>query len=88
MTTYQCPVCGFDGLEDPAYGTEGEPSHEICESCGFQFGFSDQSQGYTFEQWREAWVRDGCRWQSVGVPQPEGWNATEQLRNVAPPTAD
>jgi len=36
--------------------TPSGPSYEICPSCGFQFGVSDDDQGYEYEQWREMWL--------------------------------
>gem|GEM_PF-2505371 len=40
MTTHVCPVCGYDGLPDPAWASWG-PSHEICPQCNTQFGYDD-----------------------------------------------
>lgn len=54
--TYVCPVCGFEELvEEPRDGA-GEASFEICESCGFQFGFTDDDLGYSYDQWRAQWI--------------------------------
>lgn len=80
--THLCPVCGYDALDDAAYDDDAAPSFEICSSCGFQFGVSDLNDGFTFEKWRNRWIRDGCPWQSIGVPEPEGWNPREQLKKL------
>ncbi len=48
MTTENmCPVCGYKNLYEPAYqptpkGNLG--SYEICPSCGFQFGVTDDER--------------------------------------------
>src|SRR5260221_13957120 len=47
-----CPVCGFDGLANPAYDKRGFGSHETCPSCDFQFGVSDTRDGWDFQDWR------------------------------------
>lgn len=43
-----CPVWGYTALEEPPYNEYEEPAHEICRCCGFEFGFDDGSEGYTF----------------------------------------
>jgi predicted RNA-binding Zn-ribbon protein involved in translation (DUF1610 family) len=79
---HMCPVCGYPELSEPARRAGGGGSYEICHSCGFEFGVSDNDQGFTDEQWRQKWIDDGMRWQSVGRKQPEGWNPVEQLSNL------
>lgn len=59
-TTHQCPVCDFDGLEDPPrWPGTGDPSFETCPRCGFQFGVTDDRDGIDYEQWRAAWRAGG-----------------------------
>jgi hypothetical protein len=31
-------VCGYDGLDEPAFDDVGAPSYDICDCCGTQFG--------------------------------------------------
>lgn len=41
---YSCPVCGYKGLDEPAYYDFKKlagGSFEICECCRFQFGLDD-----------------------------------------------
>lgn len=41
---YFCPVCGYKGLDEPAYDDFEKlkgGSFEICECCRFQFGVDD-----------------------------------------------
>ena len=80
--TYTCPVCGYASLHDPPRSAGGG-SYEICPSCGFEFGVSDDDLGFTPDAWRERWVRAGMPWSSKGQPEPEGWNPKEQLARVA-----
>jgi hypothetical protein len=81
--TYVCPVCGYPGLHDPPRGEATGGSYEICPSCGFQFGVSDEDRGISDEQWREAWIQAGMPWNSVGIKQPLAWNPREQLENAS-----
>lgn len=80
--TYQCPVCGYPELTEPPR-TEDGGSYEICPSCGFEFGVTDDDRGYTYEMWRARWIEDGMRWWSAEIePMPENWNPEAQLRNL------
>ena len=79
--SYECPVCGYTELAEPAYsGNAG--SYEICPSCGFQFGVSDDNDGISFDEWRESWVDQGMPWSSRGIKQPPDWNPGQQLLRV------
>ena len=35
---YICPVCGYDGLEEPPYDETGLGNYDICPCCGYEFG--------------------------------------------------
>ena len=78
---YLCPVCGFDGLDEPAYSWYGGGSYEFCPSCDFQFGVTDDNEGIAFHEWREAWIERGTPWSGTGSP-PVGWDPQAQLRNL------
>ena len=80
--SHPCPVCGYPGLQEPVRGTDGGGSYEICPSCGFQFGVTDDDQAITPAQWREAWKRGGMKWNSRGQPQPRGWDPVRQLERM------
>jgi hypothetical protein len=82
MNKYMCPICGFDGLQEPPRSSSGGGSYEICPSCGFQFGVSDDDEGRTYEGWRADWFRRGTPWSSVGQTPPLGWNPAEQLKRI------
>ncbi len=80
-----CPVCGYPGLDEAPYKGNvgrGSASYEICPSCGFQFGYTDDAIHITFEQWREKWIANGMKWRSKGIAPPPGWNPREQLLNI------
>jgi hypothetical protein len=82
MVTYLCPVCGYPDLDEEPYSAFGGGSYEICPSCGFQFGVSDGSAGFSIEQWRNQWIASGMKWYSEGIPMPAGWNARAQVTNA------
>lgn len=77
--TFTCPVCGFPGLTERPRDPDSGPSYEICPSCGYQFGFDDDSEGIAYRTWRERWRTQGMPWFSSN-PAPAGWDPVEQLR--------
>ena len=75
-----CPVCGYDGLTEPVRTPRsGGGSYEICPSCGFQFGVTDDDLGHTYASWREEWIRRGLPWSGAGQPPPLRWDPQIQL---------
>jgi hypothetical protein len=79
---FVCPVCGYPDLEDPPRSASGAGSLEICPSCGFQFGKSDDDDGWSYAAWRERWVAEGMAWDRGSSEPPEGWDPRAQLRAV------
>lgn len=81
---YMCPVCGFAGLAEEPHSAENGDSYEICPSCGFEFGHSDASEGFTYEQWRASWVTSGANWFSTSRSDERAadWNPEAQLRSL------
>ena len=80
-----CPVCGNDGLSEPAYKDGYNPSYEICSCCGYHFGYHDEALEVpiSFEEWRKRWIAEGMKWWSdVGRQPPAGWNPKKQLVNI------
>jgi hypothetical protein len=75
---YQCPVCGYCGLDEPPRTDESGASYEICPSCGYQFGVTDEDRGISYEQWRQAWKAAGMKWWSHRR-RPAGWDPQAQL---------
>ena len=79
---FTCPVCGFPDLEEQPRGKSTGGSYEICPSCGFQFGVSDDGRGFDFEQWRQLWIDGGMIWDAARTKPPPDWDPREQLRRV------
>lgn len=78
-TRYVCPVCGFNGLVNPAYESKGFGSLEICPCCGFQFNVTDTKHGWSFIDWRAQWISKRMPWVSTTVNPPRRWSAKNQL---------
>jgi hypothetical protein len=78
-----CPVCGYPALTEPPRSPDGDGgSYEICPSCGFEFGVTDDDLGYTYETWRKQWVSTGMRWASRSRSAPAGWDPAMQLNQA------
>jgi hypothetical protein len=77
--TYTCLVCGYPDLKEQPHGESSGGSYEICPSCGFQFGVSDDDRGFTYEQWRQKWIDGGMVWDKGRTKPPANWNPQEQL---------
>jgi hypothetical protein len=81
---YVCPVCGYLNLEELPRGEATGASYEICPSCGFQFGVSDDDKGYSYSEWRERWIKSGMPWSSVAQERPSDWDPKRQLEHIGP----
>jgi hypothetical protein len=79
---YVCPVCGYEGLEEDPRPPAGGGSFEICPSCGFQFGVSDDDRGFSYEKWRQHWIEEGMIWDKGRSSPPDGWNPVAQLGRI------
>jgi hypothetical protein len=79
---YTCPVCGYQNLTELPRSPDSGGSYEICPSCGFEFGVSDDDLGYSYDRWREEWITRGTPWSSVGRTEPEGWDPAAQLESL------
>ena len=84
---HTCPVCAYPKLTEPPRAKSGGGSYEICPSCGFEFGVSDDDLGHTHASWRKAWIAKGMKWSSRGTKQPVGWAPDAQVAAItgAPP---
>jgi hypothetical protein len=76
---FQCPVCGYPGLNEPPRTEQSGPSYEICPSCGFEFGVTDDDRGHSYADWRQLWVEGGMQWWSRAHRKPPGWDPGTQL---------
>jgi hypothetical protein len=59
----------------------GGGSYEICPSCGFEFGVSDDDLKYAYDDWRREWILDGMPWRSFRS-KPDGWDPGEQVKAI------
>ena len=81
---HTCPVCGYPALAEPPRSRSGGGSYEICPSCGFEFGVTDDDRGYSYVDWRRRWVDSGMPWASEGIePPPADWDPSAQLHAAA-----
>jgi RNA polymerase subunit RPABC4/transcription elongation factor Spt4 len=79
MEKYICPVCGYHGLaENPGPDPKYWGSHEICPSCGWQFGYNNPNG---LLQYRALWVEAGANW-FFPEKQPRDWRLVSQLANI------
>lgn len=77
---HYCRVCGLY-QETPPHGQSGcEPSFEICNCCGVEFGYEDLTRE-TVVQFRSVWIANGCKWFDPEL-QPASWNLDRQMANV------
>lgn len=83
-TTYICPVCGYNKLEEPPYDEFRYPTYVICSCCGFESGFDDESAGSSIAEYRQRWINKGFPFFN-NVKKPSNWNVRvmrRQLENV------
>ena len=78
---YDCPICGFDGLNEIPFNKKNEPSYEICPCCGFEFGFNGDNNKHTFNEYRKKWIKEGAAW-FMENEKPKNWNCDKQLKNI------
>jgi len=73
---YTCPVCGYDRLDLPPLAEWGS----VCACCGYDYGHDDW-QELSPKQWREQWIREGCKWFWEGEDEKPSinWDAKKQL---------
>jgi hypothetical protein len=82
MTSFLCPVCGFDLGFEPWSGDSA--SDEICPSCGIQFGYDDarpELRDHVYEARRKEWIASGMPWAST-QPSPQAWSPQKQLKSL------
>src|SRR5437868_2406114 len=77
---HTCPVCGFADLLGPTHDEYRCGLHEICPSCGVQFGYDDAN--HSNEQLRDRWIGRGAPWHSKITLPPADWDPAEQLRRA------
>ena len=86
----QAPYANFsrlplpDNLVPPYSQYFGEPSYEVCDCCGCEFGNDDEpgtAPPLTFRQYREEWMADGGRWFEPSR-KPQDWTLEQQLKDA------
>ena len=77
-----CPICGWPEHYELPRGPAGHKSDEICSCCGFQFGWTDEDLGYTYEEWRERWIARGYPFQHSDDKKPNNWDGKAQLETL------
>jgi predicted RNA-binding Zn-ribbon protein involved in translation (DUF1610 family) len=80
---FTCPVCGYSDLEEAPRSIGGGGSYENCPSCGFEFGWTDEDQGYDYSMWRAKWVSEGMPWDDIDEPPKPDWDPVAQLAALA-----
>jgi len=80
---FTCPICGCRELEKPPRSETTGGSYEICPCCGFEFGYHDEDQGISDQEWRRRWVAMGMPWFDRSTRPPLGWDPVEQLRRLS-----
>jgi rubredoxin len=73
-----------DDLLPPYSQYFGDPSYEVCDCCGFEFGNDDEpgTAGPTsFRAYRHEWLEDGGQWFSPSKRPPD-WSLERQLRDA------
>lgn len=80
MKTFICLVCGYNELEEPPIDEYGYKTFIVCPCCGFEFGFHDDDQGYTYEGYLKEWIQNGEKW--AYLPKPEDFDLQKQLENI------
>lgn len=83
---HTCPVCGYEGLNEPVRGEKNEPSFEICPSCGVEFGFDDYDSSCKILG--EKWFEGGAYWQSRTIQKPKDWDGRRQYNRFLKESKD
>lgn len=70
-----------DDLEPPYSQYFGDPSYEVCDCCGFEYGNDDEpgtGLPVTFRRYREEWISGGTQWFAPSR-RPVDWSLADQL---------
>lgn len=83
VTSWLCPVCGFDLGFPPWEGQSA--SDEICPCCFIQFGYDDwkiEQRLEIYRAWRNRWIQEGMKWRGISTRPSKDWDPIEQLRRI------
>ena len=77
---HECRVCGCYSVDFP-WGEDGRnPSYNICQCCGVQFGKEDISLE-SIKKYRTEWLIKGGKWFAKDE-RPENCNLETQMKNI------
>ncbi|MBM7569923.1 hypothetical protein [Aquibacillus albus] len=79
--TYNCVICGYGNLNKAQYNSFGDPTFEICDCCGFESGFDDDDQGYSFATYRDEWLLSGATWFYIDT-KPKDWSKKTLIKQL------
>ena len=75
-----CRICGYNH-ETPIWGEDNQnPTFEICDCCGCEFG-NDDYRIESIIKYRNDWFMNGGKW-FIKDKKPKEWNIFDQLSNV------
>lgn len=64
MTNNDLQICRVCGLFQPdlPWGENGtDPTHDICDCCGIEFGYEDFTL-VVIRRYRDDWINNGAKW--------------------------
>jgi hypothetical protein len=74
-----CRVCGLQ--QELPWGENGkDPSWDICDCCGVEFGYED-CQLTVIRNYRETWIQSGAKWRNEKF-KSDNWSLEKQLKNI------
>jgi hypothetical protein len=79
-----------EALEPPYVQHFGDPSYEVCDCCGFEFGNDDDpgiAEPVSFSVYLKEWVEDGAKW-FAETRRPSGWTLAAQLEKAGIPNPE
>ncbi|CDX15842.1 conserved hypothetical protein [Mesorhizobium sp. ORS 3359] len=79
---FKCRVCGLSQFPDLPWGEDGQqPSFNICDCCGVEFGYGDDGLQACLRL-RRHWIEvEYCHWSSP-KDRPADWDMPAQVRGI------
>lgn len=72
--SYQCPICGYNRLNEPPV------EFSICPCCGVEFGVDDFEMSHA--ELQVQWIQRGMPWFSSFTRPYAGWDALRQIQTL------
>lgn len=77
------PIEELKNILPPYKKAWGMPSYDVCDCCGFEFGFDDDpgagEPGVSFSEYLIDWYKSGAKW-FYPEAKPENWSLVKQLK--------